>query len=174
MHPLSVLTVWFPDCDFAVIEHGFLSHGRDYTILAETNMGREPGRHLLQFTHVVQATCTTELRPEIWRDSWTEEFVDYGAWEAAGEPEGYVWGTNWSLAWPGLKAVEPSMAAQSWAKQLEKEMFEVQLRTDKFCLNLIFHSLRTQKIDDDVDTISQAVIIIDPQKTGSGHFRKNG
>ena len=30
-----------PDCDFAVLSHGFLPHGRDYVLVIEDCIGRE-------------------------------------------------------------------------------------------------------------------------------------
>jgi hypothetical protein len=158
MHPLSALFEWFPDSDFAVLDHGFLAHGRDYVLVTETAMGPAPGRHQLQFTHVVETSYLTALDHEAWSKSWGDEFVDYQDWIAAGEPHGYVWGTDWSLAWPGLSAVEPSVRAKSWSDRLTKPMFEAKIRTDRFELSLVFHSLRTSKIGDETSTISQAVI----------------
>lgn len=37
---------------------------------------------------------------EVWPRSWSDEFSDYQRWVSAKEPDGYVWGTNWSLAYP--------------------------------------------------------------------------
>ena len=101
------------------------------------------------------------MRDDVWPESWDDVFVDYGRWQEAGEPEGYVWGTNWSLAYPGIRAVEPSHAAETWSQRLRKPFFEVELETDRFKLSLIFHSIRHAKSGAGTETVSQAVTPLD-------------
>ena len=108
MHPLAALLDWLPDCDFGVMDHGFVPHGRDYSFLVESSMGKDPGRHQVQFTHVAELSYSTAVADDVWARSWGEAFVDYQSWLDASEPDGYVWGTCWSLAWPGIRAIEPS------------------------------------------------------------------
>ena len=161
MHPLKQLFEWFPDRDFAVLDHGFLPHGRDYSIVVESALGKDPGHHRFQFTHVVVAIYTTRVEDDLLRKSWEDTFVDYEEWERAGTPAGYVWGTNWSLADPGMRAVEPSQLATDWSERLQKPMYELKLETDRFSLFLVFHSLRTAKIDDRTDTVAQVIVPIE-------------
>jgi hypothetical protein len=161
MHPLKPLLEWFPDQDFAVLDHGFLPHGRDYSLIVETALGKDPGRHRLQFTHVVLAAYSTRVSDDAWRVAWTDVFIDYDEWERAGTPAGYLWGTNWSFAEPGIRAVEPSPLAAEWSERLGQPMHELKLNTDRFSLHLVFHSLRTDKIDDRTDIVSQVVTPID-------------
>jgi hypothetical protein len=161
MHPLEKLLAWFPDRDFAVLDHGFLPHGRDYSMVVESQLGKDPGRHRLQFTHVVSMTYSTRIPSDLWRTSWKDLYVNYDEWELAGTPPGVVWGTNWCLADPGIRAVDPSTLADEWASKLETSMHEVRLETDRFALTLIFHNLRMAKIDDRTDTISQVIVPID-------------
>jgi len=85
-------------------------------------------------------------------------FTDYAVWERDGEPEGYVWGANWSLAHPGIKAIEPSSKAAHWSDRLKRTMYEAELATNQFCLRLVFHEIRTLHIDDRIDLISQVII----------------
>ena len=157
MNPLDELLKRLPEVDFAVLEHRFTNHGRDYVVLVEDCLGSNPGQHEIVFTHCVKAECETRVRDEVWTKSWTEEFTDYGRWAGAGEPNGYVWGTNWSLAYPGLRAVPDSPGATDWSKRLGKQMFEVTLETDRFLLRLIFHSLRSRKLSEKHDTVSQVI-----------------
>lgn len=156
-HPLERLLSWFPDRDFAVLDHGFLPHGRDYSLVVESALGKDPGRHRVQFTHTAVATYVTAVADELWQKSWSDTFIDYDAWERAGTPPGYIWGTNWSLADGGIKAVDPSPLAEMWTERLGKQMYEVRLETDRFSLVVVFHGMRTAKIDDRTDTISQVI-----------------
>jgi hypothetical protein len=156
-NPIDELLTWLPAVDFAVLEHRFANHGRDYILLVEDCLGSNPGQHEIVFTHCVKAEYETRVRDEVWQKSWSEEFTVYGRWTGAGEPDGYVWGTNWSLAYPGLLAVPDSAEAANWSKRLGKQMFETTLATDRFFLRLIFHSVRSRKTSDEYKTISQVL-----------------
>jgi hypothetical protein len=157
-HPVSRLLEWLPDCDFAVLEHGLADHGRDYYLLIEHSGYNHPGRHRIIFTHTVELSLTSQVRDDVWPRSWSDVFIDYAAWEQAGQPDGYVWGVNWSLAYPGIKPVEPSSRAANWSQRIQHAMHEMVLTTNQFQLNLIFHDVRTEKIDDRTDLISQTII----------------
>lgn len=154
-HPLEQLLEWLPGLDFAVLAHGFRDHGRDYSILIEDCLGGDPGQHELVFTHCVRADYETRVADDVWPRSWRDEFTDYQRWQEAGEPDGYVWGTKWSNAYPGLEAVKNSDIAEEWTRRLGKEMFEATLGTDRFFLRLVFHSMRSKKISDSTATISR-------------------
>ncbi|MGY1459860.1 YxiG-like protein [Luteimonas sp. A649] len=140
------------------MDHGFVPHGRDYFVLVESSMGNYPGRHQVQFTHVAEVSYTSVVADDVWTKSWGEEFVDYQAWLDAEEPEGYVWGTCWSLAWPGIRAVEPSTKAAEWSARLGKPMYEAEIETDRFRISLVFHSLRSAKVSDESSIVSSVVI----------------
>lgn len=126
-------------------------------MVVESQLGKDPGRHRVQFTHTAVVTYVTAVDDDLWQKSWSDTFVDYEAWERAGTPAGYLWGTNWSLAEGGIKAVDPSPLADMWTDRLGRQMFEVRLETDRFSLVIVFHGLRTAKIDDRTDTISQVI-----------------
>lgn len=126
--------------------------------VVETNMGQDPGQHKLQFTHVVDLSYTTAVSDDVLAKSWGEEFIEYQAWLDANEPEGYVWGTEWSMAWPGMRALESSIKAQKWSTRLSKPMYEAEIETDRFRINIVFHSLRYAKVSDDTSTVSRCLI----------------
>jgi hypothetical protein len=157
VHPLDELFKWFPKVDFAVLEHRFAMHGRDYILIVENCLGSNKGQFEIVFTHCVKVEYETRVRDDVWPRSWDDEFTDYQRWASAGEPAGYVWGTNWSDAYPGLQAISKSAEAAEWSKRLGKQMFESVLETDRFLLRLIFHSLRSQKTSERCDTISQFI-----------------
>ena len=158
MHPLDELLQWLPDVDFAVLDHRFAEHGRDYVLLIEDCIGSNKGQHKVVFTHCVRADCETRVADNVWPESWNDEFTDYKKWVSAGEPEGYVWGTNWSNAYPGIRAIRDSAIAAEWSMRLARPMFETTLETDRFFLRLVFHSIRSRKINDRIDTISKVNI----------------
>jgi hypothetical protein len=98
--------------DFGVLEHGFAPHGRDYRFLIQDSLCSDPGTYELIFTHVVNLKYETRVSEKIWPISWADEFTDYARWKASGEPEGYVFGTDWSVAYPGISILPESTGAQ--------------------------------------------------------------
>jgi hypothetical protein len=163
MHPMTKLLDWLPELDFAVLSHGLAKHGRDYIWIIQDCIGSAPGTYEVTFTHCVKFDYETRVRDDVWPDSWTDEFTDYQNWQKAGEPDGYVWGTNWSNAYPGIVVVHDSTTAKHWSKRLGKDMFEGTLETDRFHLRLVFHSVITRKLSDDVSTISKVHIPLGPK-----------
>jgi hypothetical protein len=156
-HPIKPLLEWLPGYDFTILSHGFLPHGRDYALLIEDYIGHDPGRHELIFTHCVALDYETRVAEDIWFRSWLDDFTDYARWKAAGEPDGFVWGTNWSVAYPGLSIIEDSPLAEKWSKRVGHPFFEVTLETDRFFLRIVFHDLRHSKISDGTSTISKTI-----------------
>ncbi|MGB2900551.1 MAG: hypothetical protein WBB89_14900 [Candidatus Acidiferrum sp.] len=158
MHPLDELLKWLPEMDFAVLENHFAIHGRDYVMVIEDCLSSNRGQHEIIFTHYVRADYETRVRDEVWPKSWSDEFTDYERWTTAKEPDGYVWGTNWSLADPGISAVRDSVQAAEWSRRLGKQMFETTLGTNRFLLRLIFHSIRSRKINDRTKRLLKSLI----------------
>ena len=137
-HPADELLAWANERDFGVLGHGWTPHGRDYFVIVQDCLGRDRGTHELTFTHSVRVDYETRVRDEVWPRSWSDEFTDYARWEAAGEPDGYVWGTNWSMADPGITVRHDSGDAATWTKRLGLPMFEILIETDRFLLRLLF------------------------------------
>jgi len=158
MHPARRLLDWLPEVDFALLAHGFLSHGRDYYWHVQDCLGSDPGVHEIVFSHCVQADCQTRVRDDVWPGSWDDVFTNYELWESSGEPNGYVWGSNWSLAYPGMTLVEGSTLAASWSGRIGRPFHEVVLETDRFLIRLIFHDVHHRKHSASIQTISEVII----------------
>jgi hypothetical protein len=153
-HPLrKLMREWLPEIDFAVMHHGFAPHGRDYVLVLQA-----AGTYEVILTHVVESHYETRVYDEVWSVSWEDCLTDYAAWEAAGKPDGYVWGTNWSLAYPGLDVPDNDPIAARWSQRLGKPMFSVAIETDRFRLSIVFHDVRTRKLSEDDSTIRQVLI----------------
>ncbi|WP_271067056.1 hypothetical protein [Caulobacter sp. NIBR1757] len=149
----TIVRDWLPEIDFGVMSHGFAPHGRDYNFIIEAG-----GTYELTLTHVVDLHVETRVPDEVWPLSWDDVLTDYPAWEAAGHPEGYVWGNNWSLAYPGLDAPDEHQSAQHWSKRLRKPMFAASIETDRFRLSAVFHNARSRKLSDQAPTIGKVLI----------------
>lgn len=69
MHPIDELLTWLPEVDFAVLEHRFAIHGRDYIVFIE-NLNQ--GQYEIAFSHCVRADCETRVRDDVWPKSWSD------------------------------------------------------------------------------------------------------
>jgi len=149
----------FPLFDIAVLHHGFVPYLRDYELLTETDWaGDLGGRYQYLFTHCVAVSYETRVLDHVWPRSWSDEFIDYQHWLDAGEPEGYVWGANWALAYPGWEFVEDSERAREWTERLGQSMYEGVLETNAYYLRLVFHDVRITKISDETGLMRQVSI----------------
>ena len=152
----ATMREWLPELDFGVMSHGFARHGRDYVFVLE--VGRA-GTYELTLTHVVELNYETRVRDDVWPKSWSDVFTSQAAWEKADEPDGYVWGTNWSLAYPGLYVADEDATAARWAERLGQPMYAMAIETDRFKeFSLIFHQVRQRKLLDEAPVVGQALI----------------
>jgi hypothetical protein len=142
-----------PLFDSGIIEHHFTRYMRDYDLIIDVAATRPDrsgfyieGRYRYRFTHCVVAQVTTAVSDESWRQSWTEEYTDYHAWERAGAPEGYVWGVEYMDAYPGLTYLQDSPLVQEWSRRLGRSMHEVLIKTNGHNIQLIFHDVVITKI----------------------------
>ena len=157
MHPLDDLPKWLSNTDFAILDHRFAQHGRDYLVFIETSTGPDKGQHEIIFSHCVRADYETRVMDVSWPPSWGNEFIDYREWIRAGKPDGYVWGTNCCFPHPRFEAIRDSALAAEWTRRLGKEMYEISLQTDMFFLRLIFHSIRSRKLHDRIEITDEGV-----------------
>lgn len=163
MNPLThLLQGELPAVDVVVMAHGFADHGRDYFFLVENGFAPVPGTFRLTFTHVVDFRYETAVGDDAWRRSWGDEFIDYARWEASGEPDGYIFGTNWSVAYPGFEASDSDPVASSWSERLQRPMYAATIETDRFRIALIFHDVRFERVSDDASVASRLVVPLSP------------
>ena len=144
--------------DFAVLEHGFAPHGRDYRFLIQDSLCNDPGTYELIFTHVVDLKYETRVAETVWSISWADEFTDYAKWKASGEPQGYAFGTDCSLAYPGISISLNSPEAQDWSNRLQRSMYSASVETDRFYISLIFSEARHRKVSDEVGIVRRVLI----------------
>lgn len=142
--------------DLPILRHGFAPYQRDYVIEAEIGGRSEHrGHYRFSFTHCPVANLTTTVGDATWQASWDDRFIDYKGWLASGEPEGYVWGVNWSIAYPGPTYVEGSVLAAEWGRRLGRAMHEAVIETNAFRLQLVFHDLQVERTGDEVSVYDQ-------------------
>ncbi len=144
--------------DMAILTHGFTSYNRDYFFHIEANMWKDElkGQYMIYFVHCYDLSYQTLANSETLLQSWDECFIDFNEYLKAGEPEGFIWGTNWVNAYPGFSIVENSEKAELWTESLKKPMQELQVLSDVYKINLIFHDWKIVKINSQTDLINQA------------------
>lgn len=148
--------------DVGILRHGFAPHMRDYDVVFEALWGRkewadEKGTYLLRFTHCPHALTVTTVADPAWREAWSDVFIDHAQWEAAGQPEGFVWGACWSTAYPGLTYVDDSARADEWSRRLAAPMHEIRMETDTFGLHVVFHDFTVTKLSTEVGVLDKVV-----------------
>jgi hypothetical protein len=154
---------WLPEYDFGVMSHGFAPHGRDYIWIIQT----PGGTHELTLTHVVDLRYETHVLDKGDSGSWDDRLTDYTTAYAPGAPSGYVWGTNWSLAYPGLEAPDEDPKAKECSERAGRPMFAMAITTDRFRIAIIFHGSRSRRLSDDTSTLKQGIFPLSPGSVAS-------
>jgi hypothetical protein len=145
--------------DSGIVAHGYAPHLRDYDVVIDVSAALPPGlpigdtvgsyimgRFRYRFTHCPESHVISSVDDDSWRQSWADVFIDFEEWEAADNPEGFVWGVKSAASYPGLSYVTDSSLAASWAERLGHEMHEVMIETNTFFLRLVCHDLRVHQL----------------------------
>ncbi len=155
----------YPLLDCAILGHGFASYMRDYVLTVEQTVWsrHRAGRYLFTFSHCPVANVRSTVSDEVWKKSWDDVFTNFGRWKREGEPEGFVWGVCWSLAYPGLEYVSTSELARTWSHRLGRPMHEVTIETEAFHLQLVFHDVDVEQLDDTVEVVDKVIVPLPPR-----------
>jgi hypothetical protein len=142
--------------DVAILRHGFSKYNRDYDFLFEANTTDGSKQLLLRFKHVYELSYVTSLETETLKVSTNDNFTDYKKWQETGEKEGFVWGVNYALAYPGFNVLDNSVKADKWAKDLGFEMFNVTLETETYKIDFVTSDFEIVKLTHDTDPFLNA------------------
>ena len=153
--------------DTAILSHGFTPNKRDYYFHIEALWQKEnyAGQYLVRFTHCYDLTYQTLGGTDFLKSSWDDCFSDYEEWIKAGEPPGYVWGTNWAIAYPGFSNVDLSNKSLEWSNRIGREMKELLVESEVYKINLIYHEWIIKKLNDETRLISQVLFTLKDNDT---------
>jgi hypothetical protein len=130
--------------DQSLLFHGFAEHMRDYDLYiyatADPSTGIQPAHLRYRFTHCVVANITTTVRDDVWPRSLDERLIDYDT-AIKEEVDGYVWGVNWQMLYPGIALVERSALAAEWAARLGFDLREAVIEGNGHLMQLVFRDL---------------------------------
>ena len=91
----------------------------------------------------MEAAYETRVPGNIFAASLSDDFVLSGPdYPDKDDPPGWIWGTRWSCAYPGLEYIADGSRASAWAQRLGRPMHEVNLETNAFQLRLVFADVR--------------------------------
>ncbi|GIH25648.1 hypothetical protein Aph01nite_39580 [Acrocarpospora phusangensis] len=91
----------------------------------------------------MQADCTTTVPAGIWRESLDDRLTTY---RTGADLDGYVWGVNWQLLYPGATLVTDSPTAQNWAAAVGIDFHEIRIQTNAHDLTLVFSDLQIEEL----------------------------
>jgi hypothetical protein len=144
--------------DTAILRHAYAANKRDYCFHIEALWKENyAGQYLVSFHHCYEMIFNVITGKETILQSWDDCFVDYEKWEKAGNPEGYVWGSNFMLAYPGFSLVKDSEMAKKWTGLLGKEMKELKVEAEIFEIRLVFYNWEISKLNNEVGLISKLI-----------------
>lgn len=130
--------------DQALLFHGFAEHMRDYDLYvyttADPSTGIRPEHLRYRFSCCVVANVATTVRDDVWPRSLDERLVDYES-ATRDEVDGYVWGVNWQLLYPGMALTPESPLAAEWSARLGFEFREAVIEGNGHRIQLIFRDL---------------------------------
>ncbi len=140
--------------DSAILRHGFTEYNRDYEFLVEIG-GISGGQHRLIFSHVYELSYTSTINDATLKQSLDDDFIDYQQWQSRGEPDGFVWGVNYSIAYPGFSIKINSEKANVWSNKLCIAMYEIHVATEAFKVEFVCHNVQLTKLNNNQELISR-------------------
>ena len=133
--------------DQALVYHAFTPYMRDYEaivyVTADPGSGIPPRHQRYLFRYCVEASIESTVDVGTWRDSLDERLIRN---ESGVDLDGYVWGVNWQVLYPGMALVSPSARAQRWAEKVGIEFHEIRIEANAHRITLVFSDLEVSDV----------------------------
>lgn len=127
--------------DAEIVAHGFLPYLRDYQLLVERIDNAPLGLFEYTFEGCMEVRYAVTLPPSA--ISMDPRLIEIDASEI---PDGFVWSVgSVCSAEEGTAVSETSDRAVYWTERLGRPMFEIEIGTNVFALELVFHSLSIRR-----------------------------
>jgi hypothetical protein len=135
--------------DNALLFHSYKPYMRDYELIVECHVGpAKPGTYSYLFRYCVETHVRTTVSDDAYRQSLDDRLTVY---DTGKDLDGYVWGVNWSMLYPGWDLIPASSAAASWTERIGIDFHEVCIEGNTHAITLIFAELSITKLSDSVD-----------------------
>jgi hypothetical protein len=145
--------------DIIIIHHGFEPYNRDYYFIVESGTKENTGRFKLLFTHCFDLNYRHKFAdtnfPDLIRRSWDDNLISPDCPE---DSNGYWWGQGITSAYPGFSYDPDSQKAKEMTEITKRMMYAVNLETDHYVINFIFHNFKYEFLNQD-SSISGKVFI---------------
>ncbi len=143
--------------DNALLFHAYKKYIRDHELLVEVHVGPADLRtYSYLFKYCVEADIRTSVAEHVYKQSLDDRLTNY---DSGKDLDGYVWGVNWSLMYPGWTLATSSERANRWTERLGIEFHEVRIETNAYTMTLVFSDLAVAKLSDHITSgINQTFI----------------
>ncbi len=143
--------------DGVLLSHAYTRYMRDYELVVENHVGpTERGTYSYLFKYCVESNISTSLSGTTYRKLLDDRLIVY---ETGKDLDGYVWGVNWSLLYPGWERVSPSENATNWEREIGIEFHEVSIQSTAYNITLVFSDLVITKRSDHISSGINQVFI---------------
>jgi hypothetical protein len=136
--------------DCALTHHGYTKYLRDYEMVVYQSVDPNPKyglvpRHLrFLFRFCPEATVTSLVRPDVWSHSLDDALIEEH--KVTMDSQGFVWGVNCQILYPGAKVVANSDKAAKWSEQIGVPLYEVRIIGNTQEIALIFSELIVEEV----------------------------
>lgn len=134
--------------DSDLVYHGFTRYMRDYELIVFQSTDPRSGiapRHLrFLFRICPEASVRSHLGPDVWARSMEDGLLSQH--QVTMESEGYIWGVQCQVLYPGASIVDDSERARWWAGQVGVEFHEIQISANAHQISLVFADLQVEEV----------------------------
>lgn len=127
--------------DQAILRHGMLECIRDYEVIGCITGIDFDIEVQFVFKGCINVDFKVKVAPEHY--SMDDRLLDIDRQDEADYPEGFIWGANYALNYPGWTLYQDSDELKSLEKAYNIKFYKIHFDTNAYHLTLIFHDLDT-------------------------------
>jgi hypothetical protein len=147
--------------DIVILHHGFEDYKRDYYFIIESGTKENVGRFKIIFTHCFDLKYRHKFadkeHPELLRKSLSDDLI---LPSIPDNQDAYWWGQGFTNAYPGFSYDPDSLIANEMSEITGLPMYAINLETDHYEINLVFHDFRYEFFNSDKSISDQVFIPI--------------
>jgi hypothetical protein len=151
--------------DIVIFHHGFETYKRDYYFIVESETKENVGRFKILFTHCLDLQYRHKFadkeHPELLRKSLSDDLI---LPTIPDNLDSYWWGQAFTTANPGFSYDPDSIRAKEMSEISGLPMYTINLETDHYEINLVFHDFRYTFLNLDKNISDQVFIPINDSK----------
>jgi hypothetical protein len=134
--------------DSDLIYHGFTKYTRDYELFVYNSVDPRSGSTSWHdryfFRMCTEADVRSRVRAEVWATSLDDGLLERH--RATRDDEGYVWGVQSQVLYPGATLIEESVRARHWEQEVGVPFHEVLIEANAQTISLVFAELQVARV----------------------------